>query len=507
MRLSRRVDRLHVWSRLGEQRQAFNRGVGLCLGAAEADKRLPSTFDLHKQLTADRASGRMPTDVPVHLQRPGLEAGRDAVAKWDKARYSHEQSVVYWAARLAAAELTSAADTASAKAVLAAVDNRAALKKTPAKEQAYCEKRLDKASTRRDRHEERGTRRLFRSRKMFETQPRQAPALVYRQGARLGSDGTIRLPGGHRLRLSDPLWQPTAGYEWTGAVQIVDVTRKVTSRTRPEHRRYAVHANLVRSVDPLLRDPVSRDEVIGIDAGCVVNVAVSDGRMMNLPDETGITAQIKDLQQQRSRCDYGSRKWEARSRELRRLYDKRTARREYGTRKIAASVASTHGIAAVGAEKTNTKAMMGSAAGTAVHPGSNVAAKRGLNRSLSDARFGGIRRTIERACDIRGVAYVSVPAAGTSQFCNKCGARVVRESQSTYWCRACGIVGHADTNAATNVQELAWGTFGEPKPPGGKGLRRHKRIGSEGNGPNRSQTATVTEALTNKGIPVGETNL
>ena len=117
VRLSGRRDRLSVWLLLGEQRQAFNRGVGLCLEAVESGIRVPSKFDLHKQLTADRASGRMPDEVPVALQRPGIETGRDAVVKWDKARGRLERGVVFWAVRLAAAELDAAGEHRSAVVV------------------------------------------------------------------------------------------------------------------------------------------------------------------------------------------------------------------------------------------------------------------------------------------------------------------------------------------------------------------------------------------------------
>ena len=117
----------------------------------------------------------------------------------------------------------------------------------------------------------------------------------------------------------------------------------------------------------------------------------------------------------------------------------------------------------VGIEKTNTVAVTASAAGTKAHLGRSVAAKRGLNRSLLNARYGGIRRQIQRAASEHGVLCVEVPAPYTSQICHECGNHVARESQSSYWCKRCRIVGHADLLAACNAGRLAWLTVtGEP---------------------------------------------
>ena len=60
----------------------------------------------------------------------------------------------------------------------------------------------------------------------------------------------------------------------------------------------------------------------------------------------------------------------------------RTHVRDDASRHIAKHVAATPNVRAVGAEITNNKAMMASAAGTAEHRGVNVAAKTGLNRVL-----------------------------------------------------------------------------------------------------------------------------
>ena len=496
VRLGSRRDRRAVWHLAGEQRQAFNRGVGLCLEAVEAGVGLPSKFDLHKHLTADRSSGRMPSDVPVKVQRPGAEAGREAVVNWRKARQRLDRNAAYWSVRLAAAELRADGEDEQADILLAAVCCRAKLKPSLAAEVRYCAGRLDKARQRRDRHVEQGTQRLFRSRKELEREPRNMAAVVFNEVAQLRADGTVRLPGGMVLRLADRSWKPPDGHEWTGAVQLVDATRKVTSKTQPEHRRWVLHAILRRADPEPVDTPESRDEVIGVDAGVVNHVTVSDGRMMNMADETDSGERIKALQQARSRCDYGSRRWKQTTRELNRAYQQRTNIRDNTSRQLAASVVKTPGVTVVGIEKTNTIHMMSSAAGTKTYPGRNVAAKRGLNRSLSNARYGGIRKDMQRAAAKHGVLCVEVAAAYTSQVCHKCGSRVARESQSSYWCATCGIVGHADLLAARNVEDITWQTVtGEPHPALRGSASSEDRAGGT---PAQPPQTAVTEILINK---------
>ena len=318
------------------------------------------------------------------------------------------------------------------------------------KERRYCDTKLAAASRRCSTHLASGTRKLFRSRKDLERNPQHLPALTYQEGAILGAGGVVRLPGGMMLRLLDPGWELPEGTRWSGAVQIVDTTGRVTRTTRAEHRTYALHAQLVLEVaDPV--KPTSSDQVIGVDAGVAIAVAVSDGREFHMPDETDINNQIKQTQQSRARCTYGSHQWNHRSNQLRKLYERRSHLRDQADRHIAKAIATTPNIRAVGAEITNNKGLMASAAGTAEHPGVNVAAKRTLNRMLHSSRFAGVRTAIERACAKVAKLYVPVPAPGTSSMCHRCGGKGIRESQAVFRCPSCGWVGNADFNAAHNV--------------------------------------------------------
>ena len=151
-----------------------------------------------------------------------------------------------------------------------------------------------------------------------------------------------------------------------------------------------------------------------------------------MPNESAINAEIKELQRARARRTRGSRRWNHHTRQLRRVYEHRSHRRDDAQRHIAQALAGTPGLRAVGAENTNNAAMTASASGTTAHPGTNVAAKRGLNRALSDRRYAGVRSAVERACTKAGIHYVLVAAAGTSSLCHSCGEQGIQRDPSRF---------------------------------------------------------------------------
>ncbi len=435
--------RRRVWRLRSQQNQAFNLGVELGLGAVSGGLRVPSAFDGDKTLTERRGDGSMPNHPVVVLQRPGVRAGLDAVTKWQKAVWKHGKDVEYWQSRVEAA--------------LSEGDGL-----------GYAQRRLSAVTQRRDRHRQRGTRRLFRSRKRFEREPSNGAALVFHEHVRV-KDGVMVLPGGTRLKLADQGWQPADGWELRGSAQIVDVTPRVTTRTRPKHRKYEARLQL-RQPQVLRPLPESREQVVGVDPGAVIPVMVSDGRAFDLPDEETISAQIKGLKRRRARCTYKSRKWNKLTRRIRVLEARRANRRTDASRHIAKQVAATDGIRAVASEAKNARQLTRSAKGTKQHPGVNVAQKRGLNRQLSKARFGGIRTDIERACQLRGVRYVPVAARGSSTTCHRCASKGTRETQAVFQCSGCGYVGNADYNSANVIGDRGWaclnGTSGRSgRPP------------------------------------------
>jgi putative transposase len=102
--------------------------------------------------------------------------------------------------------------------------------------------------------------------------------------------------------------------------------------------------------------------------------------------------------------------------------------------------------------------MVRSAKGTIDNPGVHVASKAGLNRSIASEAWGRTVTLLAYKTRDRGGHVVKVPAQGTSQRCHRCGRRVaVARNGIRYACTdpGCGWAGHADTNAAINIENAA----------------------------------------------------
>ena len=140
----------------------------------------------------------------------------------------------------------------------------------------------------------------------------------------------------------------------------------------------------------------------------------------------------------------------------------RQARRRLDfTHQLTTDLAKNHGW--VGIENLNVKAMTASAKGTAEQPGSNVRQKAGLNRAILDNAWGQRRQQLDYKTLRYGSELRVVPAAGTSQTCSKCKVRDPASRPGcgrVFACTACGHTGHADKNAAIEIEERARRTVG-----------------------------------------------
>ncbi len=100
--------------------------------------------------------------------------------------------------------------------------------------------------------------------------------------------------------------------------------------------------------------------------------------------------------------------------------------------------------------------MTRSARGTIEHPGTNVAAKAGLNRSILDAGWGQLRAKLFYKAEGAGRELIAVNPAFTSQTCNTCGhIEADNRFHGHFACRRCGHEADADINAAANILKRA----------------------------------------------------
>ena len=313
------------------------------------------------------------------LQRSGLAAGLEAVRKWSKHKRNLDNNLDYWTGR---AEKDP--------------DDPKVLRK-----RSVAEQKLSK-------HREAGTKRLFRRRR--EEEACSGAALVYGERARLIATGrgyAIRLPGGLVLSLREKGFDLPEGHSFTGAVQVVDITDikgRVTRRTLPEHRTYNIHLSC--TMGALAPKEVENEfDILGVDLGMDHPAYRSDGISHSMPKEKVMQKDIKATQRRRARCQEGSRRWRKRNREVAALSRKKSNRRNHNAKAIA-----TSGHYMVSAEDLQAKNMSSTAKGTIEHPGTRVAQKRGLNRSLQQVGVRAMLDAIERACQKNGTDFLESPS-------------------------------------------------------------------------------------------------
>ena len=162
--------------------------------------------------------------------------------------------------------------------------------------------------------------------------------------------------------------------------------------------------------------------------------------------------QIARLQRakERARAGSGNRRRIRRllAREWRRV---RNQRRDFHHKTARALVDTCDAIALEALRIAN---MTASAKGTVAQPGSNVAQKAGLNRSILDAGWGQFTSILTAKVASAGRRVIRVDPAYTSITCHACGATCARPRQDTVVCPRCGPL-DADFNGACNIHTRA----------------------------------------------------
>jgi len=189
--------------------------------------------------------------------------------------------------------------------------------------------------------------------------------------------------------------------------------------------------------------------VVGIDRGVTVSAALSTGELLSCPGLTEKeTARKARLQRKLARARRGSNRRTGVKAKLARLSARETDRRKDWCEKTSTDLARRFDVIRV--EDLSIKNMTRSARGTVDQPGTNVAAKTGLNRGISKAGWGLLVRRLQDKAPGR---VERISPAYTSQRCSACGRvdRNSRESQARFRCTACGYTLNADVNAARNI--------------------------------------------------------
>lgn len=188
-------------------------------------------------------------------------------------------------------------------------------------------------------------------------------------------------------------------------------------------------------------DPTPRHEpIIAIDRGVANAVADSDGRLVpSARFYEKARKQLARAQRTVSRRKNGSANRDKAKVRVMCIARKVRRQREHFVHGLTSAYAKSHGTVVV--EK--------------LQIGNMVRANRGLSRGILDAGWGMLVEQLRYKTAALGGRVVEVPAAYSSQTCHGCGHVDPRSrcSQASFECTECGLVEHADLNAALVLRQ------------------------------------------------------
>jgi putative transposase len=199
---------------------------------------------------------------------------------------------------------------------------------------------------------------------------------------------------------------------------------------------------------------------VGIDLGINRLVALSDGSFVENPRHStnkSTRRRLRIRQRRVNRKIKGSNNRRKAGIQVAKLHKKIADKRNDTNWKAANKVVNT--ADAVVREDLNIKAMKSRCKpkrmkGRFMPNGQS--AKRGLNRSISDASWGDLTQKIEWVAAKSGKPVLVVNPQYTSQECSNCG-HISKDNRSgeKFICQECGHIDHADTQASRTILKRA----------------------------------------------------
>jgi putative transposase len=225
------------------------------------------------------------------------------------------------------------------------------------------------------------------------------------------------------------------------------------------------------------QEPVKPNRLpsVGVDRGVAMAFMTSAGEEYDTKTWTqGEKDRLLALERQKAIQKKGSGRFCDTCEKIAKLHHRATNRRHDFAHKVSSKLAKNHGLVVV--EALQVRNMTKSAKGTVEEPGSKVAQKSGLNRSILDKGWGLVNDHLKYKCPLYGSVHVEVPARNTSLECSQCGhiSKDNRKIQAVFLCVQCEYGDHADRNAAINIRRrgIAIVAGGQPVI----GLRAPKKL-------------------------------
>ncbi len=223
--------------------------------------------------------------------------------------------------------------------------------------------------------------------------------------------------------------------------QIVETTKKLTKRTRPEDRTYELHVQYHHE-PPTFHEGDTK--AIDLNASNMWGMATPDNgslQITKLPHDAKHRKYDRDskMQSKQSRVKKNGRTYKDLQRRRRAKNEKIASKRKDFVRKSLAVHLRDVAVVIIEGLKISSMTKKGSG-------------KRGLNRVMYHSAMGYVKDMILQYCEKHGIAVVIVPPHGTSITCSVCGheSKKSRDGRK-FACVNCGRENHADLNSPENL--------------------------------------------------------
>ena len=270
---------------------------------------------------------------------------------------------------------------------------------------------------------------------------------------RKGSGDSFRYPDPKQIKLdqrNNRIFLPKLGWiRYRNSREVLRELRNVT--VSGKNSKWYISIQTQREVE----HPVSTvTTAIGIDLGIARFATFSDGSHI-APLNSFKTQQAKLAMYQRRMAHKQkfSNNWKKAKAKVQKIHTTiANARRDF-LHKATTTISQNHALVFI--EDLQVRNMSQSAAGKAENPGTNVAAKSGLNKAIIDQGWGEFRRQLDSKLAWNGGMLFAVPPHYTSQECPECHhvSADNRQTQAKFVCVKCHYENHADHVGAINVEE------------------------------------------------------
>lgn len=266
-----------------------------------------------------------------------------------------------------------------------------------------------------------------------------------------GADASFRYPQGFKLEQErNRIFLPKIGWvSYRNSRQVMGEVKNMTVSRCGSHWYVSIQTEY-----QVAKPSHPSASIVGIDLGIAQFAALSTGDTIQPEHNLSLKQLEKTLaywQRKLARKVKFSANWRKVKNKITRLHERIANTRHDFLHKASTLLSKNHAMIVV--EDLKIRNMSASAKGDITHPGRNVKAKSGLNKSILNQGWGLFVQMLEYKQAWLGGDVLKVDPKYTSQTCPCCGhvAKDNRLTQAQFHCVDCGYRNNADIVGALNI--------------------------------------------------------